>query len=65
MKGFGKQIAAGLTVAIFIATATYMVVYTAGCSGGDSSHSDLTPTPTSGPTPKSAQAPSIPTATPC
>ena len=51
MKGFGKQIVAGLTVAVFIATATYMVIYTAGCgSSGGSDESDVTPTPTTTPT---------------
>jgi hypothetical protein len=30
MRGFGKQLVAGLIVAIFIATATYLVIYTAG-----------------------------------
>lgn len=30
MKGYGKQLVAGLIMAIFIATATYLVIYTAG-----------------------------------
>lgn len=35
MKGFGKQITAGLTVALFITTATCFVIYTAGVAYDD------------------------------
>jgi hypothetical protein len=62
MKGFGKQLIAGLVVALFIATATYFVIYTAGFAYSDqmevtaaekhSSDSPLTPPPISpSPTP--------------
>ena len=55
MKGFGKQIIAGLTVALFITTATCFVIYTAGFASNDqvavttpnveSSSGSMTPTP--------------------
>jgi hypothetical protein len=35
MKGFGKQVIAGLTVALFITTATFFVIYTAGFADND------------------------------
>jgi hypothetical protein len=47
MKGLKKLMIAGLTVAVFIATTTCIVIYTAGCgSSGGSDDQSLTPTPT-------------------
>lgn len=53
MKGLRKLIIAGLTVAVFIATTTCVVIYTAGCGGNSGIEESITPTPTpiDGPTP--------------
>jgi len=70
MKNFSKQIAAGLTVSMFIATVSYFVLYTAGCGDKELSVSSSsgptptpgltpTPTPTAGPTPTASPTPTV------
>jgi hypothetical protein len=74
MKGFGKQLLAGFMVALFITTATYFVIHTAGFAYDDQmavveatvngSDAPLTPVPsppppTPTPTPAPTPVPSV------